>query len=50
MTKKERPQINAPEIGSVLKKLTTLGPSFCKIPSISNLPKPKILLPVNLSM
>ena len=49
-TIKVKPQINAPAIGSFLKKLVTLGPCSWLIPSISIFPKPKILLPVNLSI
>ena len=44
-----KPEINAPEMGSSLKKLTTRLPSGCFIPSISTFPKPRMLAPVYLS-
>ena len=47
---KINPEINAPDIASSLKKLITLAPSAWITPFISVFPKPKILLPVNLSM
>ena len=48
-TIKTNPVTNAPAIGSVLKKLTTLGPCGWKIPSIWTFPYPSMLLPVILS-
>ena len=47
---KQKPHKYAPAIGSVLKKLITRLPYGWGIPSISTFPKPKILLPENLSI